>query len=292
MNKMFLANGEEIAYLDQGVGEEILVAIHGNMSSSKHLDVIYENLPTNIRIIAPDLRGFGQSSYNTSINSLEEYANDIIELIEKLGLKEFHLLGWSTGGGVAMELAAKLKDRVKKLVLIASVGATGYPMFKLDETGKPVLTELLKTKEELKEDTLRSVAVQSALDSQNRDFIRATWDAAIYTHNKPEESKYEEYISDVLTQKNIYDVYYSLMSFNISDEHNGVVDGNKRIYDITADTLIVQGERDYVVPMAMAESIKKGLGDKAVMVTGDFGHSPFVDCPQWINEKIFTFINK
>ncbi len=114
MNKIKLKNGEEIAYIDKGVGDNILVAIHGNMTSSKHLDVLYENIPEGIRIIAPDLRGFGKSSYNAEVNSLQEYASDVMELIENLHIKEFNLLGWSTGGGIGMLIASELKERVKK----------------------------------------------------------------------------------------------------------------------------------------------------------------------------------
>ncbi len=284
------SKNDVISFLDTGTSDNVLIAIHGNMTSGKHFDVLYEACPENLRIITPDLRGFGNSSYNNQVNSLEEYANDIIELIEHLKIDSFSLLGWSTGGGIAMEIAAKLKERVKKLVLVASVGTTGYPMPKLDVSGQPIPNEFLKTRQDVEDDVFRSQAIQQAFDSKNRDFVRATWDAVIYTHNKPTPEKYEEYISDVLTQKSIVDVYYSLLSFNITDKNNGVVDGSNHIEQITADTLIIQGERDYVVPMSMAESILNGLKSKSEIVTGDFGHSPFVDCPSWVNEKIFSFV--
>ncbi len=291
LNKKSNCNkSDAIAYLDKGTSDNVLIAIHGNMTSSKHFDILYDACPENIRIITPDLRGFGNSTYNNPVNSLEEYADDIIELIEHLKIDNFSLLGWSTGGGVAMEIAAKLKERVKKLVLVASVGTTGYPMPKLDESGKPIPNEFLVTRKDVEDDVFRSQAIQQAFDSKNRDFVRATWDAVIYTHNKPTPEKYEEYISDVLTQKSIVDVYYSLLSFNITDKNNGVTDGSNHIEQITSDTLIIQGERDYVVPMAMAESIQNGLKSKVELVTGDFGHSPFIDCPNWVNEKIFNFI--
>ncbi|MFV0440442.1 MAG: alpha/beta fold hydrolase [Lachnospirales bacterium] len=289
MNKMNLKNGETIAYEDKGSGEKVLIAIHGNMSSSKHLDVLFENFPENLRIIVPDLRGFGESSYNEKVNSLEEYANDIIELIDALKIDKFSLLGWSTGGGIAMEIASIENERVQKLILIASVGTTGYPMAKLSELGQPIENEILKTREDVEGDTFRTIAIQKAFDENNRDFVKATWEAVIYTHNKPTPEKYEEYVSDVLTQKSIADVYYSLLSFNISNKHNGVKEGNNKISTIKADTLIIQGERDYVVPMEMALSIKEGLGEKAKLVTGDFGHSPFVDCPSFICETVIDF---
>lgn len=287
-----LKNGETISYREQGKnkGNKTFIMLHGNMTSSKHLDVFMEQISKDIHVIAPDLRGFGESSYNQPFDSLKELADDIVELAEALGVHQFIVGGWSTGGGIAMIIAGEYPERVEKLVLIESVGIKGYPIFKKDATGQPILTQLLTTKEELAEDAVQVLPLLNAYASKDKETLKMIWNSVIYTHKQPSREHYDEYLEDMLTQRNLIDVDYALMYFNISREHNGVTEGNGLAYTIKAETLILQGERDYVVPMAMAEGIKSALGDLARMVTGDWGHSPFIDDPKGTMNKINEFI--
>ena len=56
----------------------------------------------------------------------------------------------------------------------------------------------------------------------NKLYYRTVWNLLIYTHNQPEPDWYEKYLDDMLTQRNFVDVNYALITFNISDEHNGL----------------------------------------------------------------------
>jgi pimeloyl-ACP methyl ester carboxylesterase len=285
-----LSNGETIAYREKGTGAIPFVILHGNMSSSAHLDILFERMPDDVKVIAPDLRGFGQSSFENEINSLEDFAGDMIEVINQLGIAAFYLGGWSTGGGVAMEIAAKLKERVLGLVTIESVGIQGYPMFKKDAQGQPIAGELLKTKEEIAADAVQVAPVLQAYKENNKELMRAIWNAVIYTQKQPEEARYEMYLDDMMTQRNLVDVDYSLVHFNMSHAHNGVVEGNGRIDQIQCPVLVFQGDRDLVVPPSMGEGIRDALGDRATYVHGDWGHSPFIDVPEMLCERIDSFL--
>ena len=75
--QIVLKNGEVIHYLEQGAGEKTLVLIHGNFSSSVHWTPLLERLPKTIKVIAPDLRGYGDSTYYRRITSLKDFADDI-----------------------------------------------------------------------------------------------------------------------------------------------------------------------------------------------------------------------
>ena len=70
---------EVIAYRIREGGTIPVLMLHGNMSSSIHWDLLMEKLPPKYTLYAPDIRGFGHSSYNHSFNSLSELADDIIE---------------------------------------------------------------------------------------------------------------------------------------------------------------------------------------------------------------------
>ena len=295
MQKMLLQsieieNGETIFYRESGTGEIPFVMLHGNMSSSVHLDVLFERMPNEVRMIAPDLRGFGESTYKNEINSLEDFADDVIEVINQLGLDAFYLGGWSTGGGIAMEIAAKLPKRVLGLVTIESVGIQGYPMFKKDQQGQPIAGEFLKTKEEIAADAVQVLPVLEAYKEKNKELMRAIWNAVIYTKNQPEEERYDMYLDDMMTQQNLVDVDYSLVHFNISNESNGVNEGNGKVDLIQCPVLIFQGDRDYVVPPTMGEGIRDALGEKAIYEHGDWGHSPFIDVPDMLCSRIESFL--
>ncbi|EMA6343442.1 alpha/beta hydrolase [Bacillus cytotoxicus] len=292
MEFVSLPNGETIAYQDVGrQNKEILVLIHGNMTSSQHWDLVIEQLQNQYHIYAIDLRGFGQSTYHRPIDSLRDFADDVKLWIDELQLKEFSLMGWSMGGGVAMEFAASYKELVKKLILVESVGMKGYPIFKKDVNGQPIVSTLLKTKEEIAQDPVQIVPVLEAIKKMNKLYYRTLWNMLIYTHNQPDPERYDKYLDDMLTQRNFVDVNYALITFNISDEHNGVVPGNGHIHHVQVPTLVLQGDRDYVVPQVVGEELAKHLPHAKLTILKDCGHSPFIDCLDEYIQHVTNWLN-
>lgn len=289
LKRVEISNGETIAYRECGQGRKTIVLIHGNMTSSKHWDILMEELKDDYKIYAIDLRGFGGSSYNHSINSLKDFAEDINEFTNVLGIDKYSAIGWSTGGGVALELAANYPDNVEKVVLVESVGVKGYPMFKKDDSGA-VTAELLKEKEDIAKDPLQVVPALMALEAKNKEYYRSTWNMLIYTHNQPTPEKYEEYLEDMLTQRNLVDVDYALVHFNMTNESNGVASGTDTAKNISAPVLILQGDRDYVVPMYMAQDTNNHVKTSTIRILKDCGHSPLVDCLNELVSEVKDFI--
>ncbi len=96
-----LANGETYAFREQGGGARTLVLIHGNLSSSLYYQPLLERLPADLHVVAPDLRGFGDSSYGTPVRSLAELAEDVRLFLDALKIEKAAVCGWSLGGGGA-----------------------------------------------------------------------------------------------------------------------------------------------------------------------------------------------
>lgn len=286
-----LPKGEILGYREAGSGDKVLLLIHGNMTSSKHWEILMEQLLENYKIYAVDLRGFGISTYNNRISSIKDFSEDVKSFVDALGLKKFAMAGWSTGGGVAMQFTADYPDYVDKLILVESVGVKGYPMFKKDENGQPIFTEHIKTREEIEKDKVQVVPVLKAYETKDKEYMKNLWNLVIYTHNKPEDNLYEEYLDDMMTQRNLVDVDYALVTFNISREHNGVIQGSGLVDKIDIPTLVLQGDRDYVVPKEMGEDIAKAIGDNAKLtILEDSGHSPFIDCLPKVVKEFKDFI--
>ncbi|MFA6800962.1 MAG: alpha/beta hydrolase [Acholeplasmataceae bacterium] len=273
-----LENGETIAYRKSGNKGDIIILVHGNMSSSVHFQVVMEQLENEYQVYALDLRGFGDSSYTKPLNSLHDFAVDVELFINLLNLDNFNLLGWSTGGGIVLEVAADFKNRVKKVFLLDSVGIKGYPMFRKDEKGQPILTEKIFSKEDIAADPVQVAPVLEAYRTNNRAMLRAIWNALIYNQKQPSPKDYEIYLDAIFKQRNLVDVDYSLVHFNMTHDSNGVEPGDGRMDLITAPIVILHGVRDMVVPISFAEEMKNYFKDKATLIKfEEAGHSVVTD---------------
>jgi valacyclovir hydrolase len=115
-------SGTGIHYEDSGSGPPI-VFIPGALGTGA--GDFAEQLPVFSRawrVIAPDLRGYGQSrppEREYPVDFYQSDANDVIGLMSELGCERFAVLGWSDGANVATLLAATFPDRISKLVVWA-----------------------------------------------------------------------------------------------------------------------------------------------------------------------------
>ncbi len=112
-----------------GAGEPsgvVVMLIHGNVSSSLFFQEFMLKLPAEWRVIAPDLRGFGDTETLPvdATRGLKDFADDIFALTQALGIERPHLMGWSMGGGIVMEYA--LAHPVASLTLQAPVSPYGF----------------------------------------------------------------------------------------------------------------------------------------------------------------------
>ncbi|MBE4909269.1 alpha/beta hydrolase [Bacillus luteolus] len=273
-----LANGETLGYREREGGEHVVLLIHGNMTSSKHWDLVLENMDEDYKLYAVDMRGFGISTYMEPVNSIKDFSDDIKLFVDELGLKDFTIIGWSTGGAVGMQFVGDYPGYCQKLVLLASASTRGYPFFDLDATGQLDITKRLVTKEDIDRDRARTIPVQQAYDTNDQAFLKGLWNMMIYRKNQPEETRYNEYVEDMMTQRNLRDVYYSLNTFNISNHHNGLNEGTGLVGNIKIPVLVLRGNEDLVITENMAKEIVEDLGEYATFVElKGCGHSPLVD---------------
>ncbi|WNF38653.1 alpha/beta hydrolase [Bacillaceae bacterium IKA-2] len=288
LQSILLENGETIFYRERTGGEEKLLLIHGNMTSSKHWDLFIDALDERYKLYAVDMRGFGESTYHQPINSIQDLTDDVKQFVDILGLEKFSLIGWSAGGAVSMQLAIDYQDRVTKLILLASASTRGYPFFQVNKAGDTIR---LKTKSEIEQDTVKSLPIVNAYETRNKDFLKALWNAIIYTTKQPSEILYDQYIEDMLTQRNLTDIYHALNTFNISIVHNGLVEGTGKVKEIKMPTLVLWGENDLVVTEQMTREIVEDLsGPTKVVYLKECGHSPLIDNLELLKVEIENFL--
>ncbi|MGI9091165.1 MAG: alpha/beta fold hydrolase, partial [Gemmatimonadaceae bacterium] len=125
-------NGVDLSVTDQGTGDPALVFLHYFAGSSRAWDGVIDRIQMAHRCVAPDLRGFGDSSAPASHYAVCDYADDVAELIGSLGLESYVLVGHSMGGKFAMALAARRPVGLQALVLVDPSPPTPEPMSSSD----------------------------------------------------------------------------------------------------------------------------------------------------------------
>ena len=102
------------------IGGYPVVMIHGWPESSYCWEAVHPCLGDDLRVIAPDLRGLGDSERtgDPSLYQKTELAKDMLEIFDLFEINTFFLVGHDWGGVVAQEIALAVPDRVKKLVLM------------------------------------------------------------------------------------------------------------------------------------------------------------------------------
>jgi len=98
-----------------------VVLIHGSPGSSEVLEKLMQQLRGPRRLIAPDLPGFGSSSSDLPDFSFRAHAAYVWELLDRLGVRRAHLVGFSMGGGVVLNMARTAPDRVASLTMLSAI---------------------------------------------------------------------------------------------------------------------------------------------------------------------------
>ena len=152
-------NGVRIHYLKSGSGKTPLVLVHGFGDDARMWLPLFADFGKDYTIIAPDLRGLGQSSREKTGYDKKTAAVDIHELVKSLGYKDIYLVGHDIGMMVAYAYAAQFPAEVKKLALldapIPGVGDiwekvyTNPALWHFHFVNSPIALELVKGRERL-----------------------------------------------------------------------------------------------------------------------------------------------
>jgi pimeloyl-ACP methyl ester carboxylesterase len=111
-------NGVQIHYLKAGSGKKVLVLIHGFGDTSHMWVPLFDEFGKDYTIIAPDMRGLGDSSRPESGYDKKTIAKDIHELVKSLGFEQVNVVGHDIGLMVAYAYAAQYSNEVERLALL------------------------------------------------------------------------------------------------------------------------------------------------------------------------------
>jgi len=123
ISQFFYSHRLKLHFWDWGDnGKPNLIFVHGGMDHGRSWDRVAEAFREDFRILAPDLRGHGDSSWAFgAMYSIAEYVLDLSALADIVGRFPIYLVGHSLGAAVVLQYAGIYPDRVKKLVAIEGI---------------------------------------------------------------------------------------------------------------------------------------------------------------------------
>ena len=99
-----------------------IVLLHGSPGHKEHFETLVPLLAGDYHVMAPDMPGFGHSQRAVSDYSLEASAHYLDQLLVQEGVGEAHVVGYSLGGGVALQLWNSAPERLTSLTLLSAIG--------------------------------------------------------------------------------------------------------------------------------------------------------------------------
>lgn len=108
----------DIAVTDTGGDKPALMLVHGILMDRSVWEKQIASFSDSHRVVAMDLRGFGESRTDTADISFEDHAADLAALVEELGLRAVTYVGWSMGGAIAQIFAPAHGNTIDRLVLV------------------------------------------------------------------------------------------------------------------------------------------------------------------------------
>lgn len=123
-----LINGIHLHYVQTGQGPTTVLFVHGYPLDHTLWRPQMEGLADVAKIVAPDLRGFGQSDAPDHVYTMETHADDLAGLLDTLEINQVVVCGLSMGGYIALAFWRKYAARVRGLILVDTRAGADAPV--------------------------------------------------------------------------------------------------------------------------------------------------------------------
>jgi 3-oxoadipate enol-lactonase len=252
-----------LAFTEQGSGP-VVVLLHGFPLSRVMWAGQLGALGASHRVVAPDLRGHGESPAPDATYTMEQMADDVVELLDGLAISEPVVVGGlSMGGYVALAMAIKHPDRVRALMLIDTKAAADTP-------------EAAQKREE---------TAQAALRAGNSVDVVASMIPRLF--GKATLEKRPDLVAPLkadMERTSASGVAGALRGMAIRP------DRRDQLAEIAVPTLVIVGEEDAIAPPDEARAMAEALPNGRLEIIPDAGHLAPYENPEAVDRAILDFL--
>jgi pimeloyl-ACP methyl ester carboxylesterase len=251
-------HGLRFHYELHGRGEALLL-LHGLGSSSYDWEFQVPAFARYFRVVAPCLRGFGDSDKPPGPYSIAQYATDALALLDHLAIERCHVLGFSMGGAIAFQMAVDQPHRLDSLIVVNS-----QPSFELDHWRKHLMV-------------LTRVGMASVLGME-----RMTRYVAKRLFPRPEQKALRDRMLERQSknQKSCYlAALQALAGWSVKD----------RIHELYVPTLVIAGEHDYS-PLEEKKGYVQLIPNARLEVIKGARHGALFEKPDEVNRTVLEFL--
>jgi pimeloyl-ACP methyl ester carboxylesterase len=268
-SRFAIIDGVRIHYQEKGSGPP-LVLLHGYCSNTYTWKDVLPALAQQFHVLAVDLKGFGFSEKPRGNYSLNAQADLVMKLLDEVAIPNATIGGNSMGGAVGLLCALNYPERVNRLVLVdgaifrrmAESGQRLAPPLFLKPVIGPMLTALALTS-----DTL----------------VRRALELSLYDHSLLTPERLEAYYRPLRTRGGQRAAFEVARQWDLSS-------AKSNLDRVQSPTLILWGEKDELVPLALGQQLHREMKDSKLVVFENCGHMPQEEQPKRFVEVVSGFL--
>jgi len=259
--------GVRLWYEDKGTGP-VIVLVHGWCKSSAVWRFQLDLLSEHFRVIVPDLAGYGKSDSPSNDMYVDDYAADVVALVNKLEIENPLLVGWSQGAQIVLQASQALHGRLSGIVLVS-----GTPRF-ISSTDFPY--------------GLSEVEANGMANKVRRNLGRALtgFNAHMFAENELENTSNREQILELLSSEPVPETSIAIKGLMALYQ----ADLRSILCKIKMPTLIINGDQDPICLPGASSFFAENISESRHVIFSGCGHAPFLSHAVEFNNCISDFI--
>jgi len=248
-------NRIKMHYEEHGQGLPVIL-IHGFPLNHIIWAPVLPLLKSRARWITPDLRGHGQSEAPASIYSMDQFAGDVRELMDRLDIEKAVLVGHSMGGYISLAFARLYPERLAGLGLVSTQARTDSP-----------------ERREARYTSAKAVSAQGTSFAADSLTPKYSNDPAV-----------REKVREMILNTPVNGVVGSL--FGMAER----ADSRETLRTIQVPSVVVAGEADALFPLEVMRELADNLPRTRWYAVPNAGHMPMMEFPERVAEAVDALV--
>ncbi|QDT34433.1 alpha/beta fold hydrolase [Thalassoglobus polymorphus] len=255
-------DGQSFNIRIEGAGEPILF-VHGFPLDQTMWTNQIDHFSKSLQVIAPDLRGFGESSPAEGTVEMKDFADDLSCILDALEVKEpVHFCGLSMGGYIAWEFIQRYPEKVKSLILC-------------DTKASPDTEEAKASREQTAQQVL----------AKGPEFLATAMPEKLFSpHTIAENSDAVKQTQSLIRSTNPNSIAAALRGMAVRAD----MDANLKSIDVP--TLVIVGEDDQLTTPDVMKEMAKAIPNAQFVEVQQAGHMSPLEQPEFVNQTIEDFL--